>query len=150
MKNRKILISGAGIAGPAFAYWLDRHGFTPTVVESAPQLRAGGFAIDVRGPGAEVVKKMGLWPEVQALSTNMQKIVCVDGDGRAIAALEAGALRKALDMDAFWVEVMRTDLSRVLYDQTSQKIEYIFGDSIKSLSENGDGVDVAFKSGIDY
>lgn len=82
MMNAKILISGAGIAGPAFAYWLEKHGFTPTVVETSPQLRVGGFAIDVRGPGAEVVKKMGL--------------------------------RQKLEMDEFWVETMRTDLSRVL------------------------------------
>jgi 2-polyprenyl-6-methoxyphenol hydroxylase-like FAD-dependent oxidoreductase len=31
-----ILISGAGIAGPTLAYWLRPHGFTPTLVESAP------------------------------------------------------------------------------------------------------------------
>jgi 2-polyprenyl-6-methoxyphenol hydroxylase-like FAD-dependent oxidoreductase len=37
MKNGEILVSGAGIAGPTIAYWLDRHGFTPTVIETAPQ-----------------------------------------------------------------------------------------------------------------
>ncbi|GAA0582363.1 hypothetical protein GCM10010172_79340 [Paractinoplanes ferrugineus] len=33
---------GAGIAGPALAYWLHRYGFTVTVVEKAPEVRAGG------------------------------------------------------------------------------------------------------------
>lgn len=149
MKSAKILISGAGIAGPALAYWLEKHGFTPTIVETSPQLRVGGFAIDVRGPGAEVVKKMGLWPDVQALSTNMQKIVCVDNDGRTVAVVKAGRLRQKLEMDEFWVETMRTDLSRVLYDQTSRTIDYIFGDSIASLSDDGAGVDVRLKSGVE-
>lgn len=149
MKNEKILISGAGIAGPTVAYWLDRYGFTPTIVETAPQLRGGGLAIDVRGPGADVVKKMALWPQVQALSTNFQKLVCVDDDGRTVAVVKAGPLRQALEMDEFWVEVMRTDLSRMLYDQTRQKVEYRFGDSIKSLSDDGDGVDVSFESGTE-
>ena len=42
MKNRTVLVSGAGIAGPALAFWLHRHGFVPTVVEVAPGgVRAG-------------------------------------------------------------------------------------------------------------
>ena len=47
--NRDILISGAGVAGPALAFWLSRYGFTPTVVERAPELRDGGYAVDFRG-----------------------------------------------------------------------------------------------------
>ena len=42
----KILISGAGIAGPSVAFWLQQHGFQPTIVERAPRLRAGGYIID--------------------------------------------------------------------------------------------------------
>lgn len=85
MKNPRTLISGAGIAGPTLAYWLDKHGFTPTIVETALQLRTGGFAVDVRGPGADVAKKMGLWPQVQALSTDL----------RTSAYLLAGELKQA-------------------------------------------------------
>jgi hypothetical protein len=47
-KNKNILISGASIAGPTLAYWLKRYGFTPTVIERAPQMREGGYPIDVR------------------------------------------------------------------------------------------------------
>ena len=32
-ENRDILISCAGTAGPALAWWLGRYGFNPTVVE---------------------------------------------------------------------------------------------------------------------
>ena len=35
-EDGNILISGAGIAGPALAYWLRRYGINPTVVEPAP------------------------------------------------------------------------------------------------------------------
>ena len=49
MNNRNILISGAGIAGPALAYWLHCYGFNPTVVERASALSTGGQAIDLRG-----------------------------------------------------------------------------------------------------
>ena len=30
---RRVLISGASVAGPILAYWLDRFGFEPIVVE---------------------------------------------------------------------------------------------------------------------
>ena len=36
-RNRDVLISGAGVAGLALAYWLRRFGFTPVVVERAPR-----------------------------------------------------------------------------------------------------------------
>lgn len=45
MKKPEVLIVGAGIAGPALAYWLSRNGYRPTVVEHARQLRSGGSAI---------------------------------------------------------------------------------------------------------
>ncbi|HEY4420896.1 MAG TPA: NAD(P)-binding protein, partial [Pseudonocardia sp.] len=51
MQNANILISGAGIAGPALAYWLRENGFTPTIVEQAPAPRPGGQAVDLRGAG---------------------------------------------------------------------------------------------------
>ena len=41
MVNRTVLISGAGIGGPALAFWLRRHGFAPTVVEVAAAPRPG-------------------------------------------------------------------------------------------------------------
>ena len=35
MSTNSVLISGASVAGPALAYWLDRYGFQVTVVERA-------------------------------------------------------------------------------------------------------------------
>ncbi|CAM5411472.1 hypothetical protein STENM327S_01586 [Streptomyces tendae] len=59
---RRVLISGASIAGPALAHWLDRYGFEVTVVEKAAAVRGGGYAIDVRGTAREAVDRMGLLP----------------------------------------------------------------------------------------
>ena len=49
MTSKKVLISGASIAGPALAYWLARQGMDVTAVEKAPAFRDGGQTIDVRG-----------------------------------------------------------------------------------------------------
>ena len=41
-----VLISGAGITGPALPFWLRKYGFAPTLVETAPALRTRGYVID--------------------------------------------------------------------------------------------------------
>ncbi|WP_346766321.1 FAD-dependent monooxygenase [Streptomyces sp. BPSDS2] len=60
MTHRNVLIAGAGIAGPALAHWLDRHGMRATLVERASALREGGQAVDLRGAGRDVAREMGL------------------------------------------------------------------------------------------
>lgn len=57
----RVLISGAGPAGLSVAYWLKHYGFKPTIVESAPTLRLGGYKIDVRGTALEVLRRMGVF-----------------------------------------------------------------------------------------
>ncbi|MES1221099.1 MAG: NAD(P)-binding protein, partial [Bacteroidota bacterium] len=65
MVNKNILISGAGIAGLTLAYWLKKFGFNPTVVETAPKLREGGYAIDFWGAGFDVVERMKMIPDLE-------------------------------------------------------------------------------------
>ena len=60
----RILISGAGIAGPTLAYWLHQYGLKPTVVERSPQLRRDGYIIDFWGVGFDVAERMGLLPDI--------------------------------------------------------------------------------------
>lgn len=52
--STSVLISGIGIAGPALAYWLRRHGYRPTLIEHAPLPRTGGYVIDFWGLGYEI------------------------------------------------------------------------------------------------
>jgi 2-polyprenyl-6-methoxyphenol hydroxylase-like FAD-dependent oxidoreductase len=142
MRNREVLISGAGLAGPALAYWLHRYGFRPTVVERAPDLRTGGYKVDIRGAAVEVLKRMGLFEAAREADTGMRHVTYVNPAGRPIAVLDADLLMARRNDD---LEVMRTDLTRILYD--AAPAEYLFGDSIESLTETGDGVDVTFAGG---
>ena len=144
MTNREVLISGAGLAGPALAFWLQRNGFRPTVVERAPALRTGGYKVDVRGAAVEVLKRMGLFETVKAAETGMRHITYVSRTGKPIAVLDADLLMGRRNDD---LELMRTDLTRILYDATAATTEYVFGDAIASLHDSGDGVDVTFDSG---
>jgi 2-polyprenyl-6-methoxyphenol hydroxylase-like FAD-dependent oxidoreductase len=145
-KNQTILISGAGIAGPTLAYWLKRYGFTPTVVERSPALRAGGFPIDVRDTAVEIAKRMGIWSDLQQKRTTLDELSFVDARKR-ISGINVLTLRKMLDLDSTWAEVLRGDLTETVYEATKNEVEYIFGDSVQAIAQNDDGVDVTFASG---
>ncbi|RAY16758.1 FAD-dependent oxidoreductase [Actinomadura craniellae] len=140
--NRNVLISGASIAGPALAYWLGRHGFQPTVVELAPALRQGGQAVDFRGEThLTVLERMGLLPELRRIQTGGSPIRFVDERGHTLLDLPAEFTGGA-------IEVLRGDLARVLHEHSAPWAEYIFGDSIVSLTETSSGVRADFQSGI--
>jgi 2-polyprenyl-6-methoxyphenol hydroxylase-like FAD-dependent oxidoreductase len=139
MQNRNILISGASVAGPALAYWLHRYGFRPTVVERAPQLRGGGYAVDFRGAvHLSVLAKMGLLDHIRAAQTHLSATTYVDADGRPVARMPA-------EIFAGDVEILRGDLGRILYQATRESTEYLFGDSITGLRQDDDGVHVTFE-----
>ena len=43
------------------------------------------------------------------------------------------------------IEILRGELTRILYDATRTDVEYLFGDSIATLHDDGSGVDVTFE-----
>jgi 2-polyprenyl-6-methoxyphenol hydroxylase-like FAD-dependent oxidoreductase len=140
MKNKAVLISGASVAGPALAFWLRRYGFHPTVVERAPALRPGGYAVDFRGASVRVLERMGLLTEVQRMQTRIGAITIVDRDNKKVASMPDGFTSGEL-------EIMRGDLAEIFYQATREGTNYIFGDSIAGIEQSGAGVDVQFERG---
>jgi 2-polyprenyl-6-methoxyphenol hydroxylase-like FAD-dependent oxidoreductase len=140
MKNESVLISGASIAGPALAFWLRRYGFRPTIVEQAPALRPGGYAVDFRGASVRVIERMGLLAEVRRMQTRIGAITVVDRDNNKIASMPDGFTSGEL-------EILRGDLAGIFYDATRAATEYIFDDSIDAIEETDTGVDVRFQRG---
>ena len=143
MKNTTVLISGAGVAGIALAYWLRRHGHTPTVVERAADIRDGGYKIDIRGAALAVVERMGLLDEIRARVTDVRVGSVVDRTGRRVASMDGDTFGGREHGDA---ELLRGDLHRLLF-QATEGVEYLWRDSIADLTDTGGGVDVTFASG---
>jgi 2-polyprenyl-6-methoxyphenol hydroxylase-like FAD-dependent oxidoreductase len=145
LQNRNILISGASAAGPSLAYGLHRYGFTPTVVEQSPALRAGGYAIDLRGAAVHVAERMGILAEARKACTNLREVLFVDSTNKILATMDANfGAGEGLAGD---VEFLRDDLAQILYAATKNNVNYVFGDSITSLSQHDTGVDVTFERG---
>jgi len=145
VSRTRVLVAGASIAGPALAHWLRRRGAEVTVVERAPELRPGGQAVDARGVAKEVIRRMGLDAAVRAARTVTAGAYTVDADGNVLetyAADDHGG-----DGYIAEIEILRGDLSQVLYDDTRDGVEYVFGDRIAELVQDADGVDVTFAGG---
>ncbi|MFZ2527345.1 MAG: FAD-dependent monooxygenase [Rhodococcus sp. (in: high G+C Gram-positive bacteria)] len=144
-RTNTALISGAGIAGPALAYWLHTYGWTVIVVESAPGIRPGGQTVDLRGAGRTVVEKMHLMPVARAASLDQKGITWVDAAGRH---------RAEMPVDAFGghgivseIEILRGDLAGLLYTATADHAEYLFGTRITALTGTADAVTATLSDG---
>lgn len=145
MENRNILISGAGIAGTALAFWLKKHGFNPTIIEIAPKLREGGYAIDFMGAGYDVAVKMGIEDELKKVDINFSKLKLVDRNDQEKGSVNYEKVKKIMNGRA--MTLLRSDLAKTIYATLDKGIEVIFGDTIEKIEQNDKEVTVSFKSG---
>ncbi|MFI0036490.1 FAD-dependent monooxygenase [Streptomyces mutabilis] len=143
--RRKVLISGAGIAGPVLAYWLNRYGYAVTVVEKAGAPRSGGYPIDVRGTALDVVRRMGILPRLRDSHIDLRRLTFLEEDGSEVALLHPHTVTGGVAGRD--LEVRRGDLTDALYTAVRDDAEFLFNDSIDTLDQSGHGVDVTFRGG---
>lgn len=135
-----ILICGAGIAGTSLAHWFSRGGHAVTVVERAPELRDGGYKVDIRGAALTVVERMGILEDLRAMRTDVRGGSVVNAAGRRVASMDGDTFGGRAHGDA---EVLRGDLNRLLFERTRHEVDYRFDDTVTAI----DGRDVTFASG---
>lgn len=139
----RILISGASIAGPVLSYWLTRHGFDVTVVERAPALRkTGGHAVDLFRPAMEISERMGVLQRITEHATGTTVLAAHRPWAARPARIDYVKLVGA--MSDRHVEIMRDDLSEIYYDVSRDDVEYVFGNQITDIGDDGD---VSFQHG---
>src|ERR1700752_959699 len=109
----KIAISGAGVAGPTLAYWLDRTGHEPTMIERAPHFRTGGYVIDFWGVGYRVAQRMGIEAAVGGAAYQCPALRSAGPSGQVRASLGAEALRRAAG--GRFTSLPRGDLAAAIY-----------------------------------
>ena len=143
---RNVLISGAGVTGLALAYWLDKAGLSTTLVEQQPEFRRGGKAVDIRGVALDVVKAMGLLEDARAIRTLLHGMSMLDANGVEMQRTKERTF-SAGRLDSPDIEIFRDDLCELLMGALSDRVEFIYGDSIVGLDEEKDQVEVIFSRG---
>jgi 2-polyprenyl-6-methoxyphenol hydroxylase-like FAD-dependent oxidoreductase len=139
----KILVIGAGIAGPAVCYWLKRFGFSPVLIEKFGEIRKGGQALDIRGVVIDLVKRMGVYDQICNMRTRVELGRYVDSEGNTIHEEKGERFGFRQDEE---VEVIRGDLIEILMG-TIKGVPCHFNQLIDKIEQNDDHVKVHFKDG---
>ncbi|NID13386.1 FAD-dependent monooxygenase [Fibrivirga algicola] len=140
---KKVLISGASIAGPTLAFWLAKYGFEVTVIERSNFLRLGGQNIDVNGPAQRIAQKMGIEAAIRAANTGEVGLQFIGQTNQVAAAFPKESSMSGTQE----LEILRGDLVSILYEATKEAVTYRFGDSITGLEQHPEDVAVTFSSG---
>ncbi len=144
-KGKRILISGGGIGGITLAYFLRKNGFTPVVVESAPEFKHIGYLLALNKQiGQKVAEKMSILSKLKEYETLLTNNIISDEEGRLVMRVDASP---ELHNDNSGIMLSRADLHLVLYDLIKNDVDFRFGTEIASLTQDEYGVDVAFTNG---
>jgi 2-polyprenyl-6-methoxyphenol hydroxylase-like FAD-dependent oxidoreductase len=143
---RRILVTGASVAGNTAAWWLTRFGFEVDVVEKALAFREGGQNVDVRGSARDVLRRMDLEEAAFERTTPELGTEWVDEDNKTIARFEAGSTGSD-NAPTAELEIRRGDIARLIYDSTRERASFRFGDSVQAVAQDGAGAEVTFASG---
>lgn len=139
--EKSILVSGASFAGLSTAYWMKKMGYKVTVVEISKGLKKGGTPVNIGRNTVDIVKRMGLLDQIQSNHINMGLMEFKNSED----VTERVELRE--ESAEVEYEIERDVLLNIMFEAVKDDVEFIFGDSIASLKEESNGVDVVFKGG---
>lgn len=141
----RVLILGAGVAGPTLAYWLAHFGFKPTLVEVAPHLRTGGYIIDFWGAGFDIAERMRLLPQIESRGYKVEELRVVDRSGRRVAGFPVDAFFRLTH--GRYVSLPRTALASSIFGMIEGTVETIFGTTVDQIEQTSGAARVRFTSG---
>ncbi len=140
----RVLIAGAGVAGPTLAYWLARYGFTATIIESARCLRSGGYIIDFWGAGFDIAERMGILPQILDKGYKVRELRVVDSNNRRVAGFPVDSFFQLTH--GRYISVPRSELAASIFGTIRDSVETIFGENVERIEQTTNDVRVYFRS----
>ncbi len=141
----RVLIVGGGISGLTLAYWLARHGFTPSVVERAPHFASIGAMTTMHGEGVHVAQEMGIANGLRERAFRQERQVLRDERGRVLRTFD---VRRAHALHGGTLTLRRSAWHQAIHDAVADRVPVQFGTSITSLDQDTGGVDVVLSDGV--
>ncbi|MEU1875506.1 MULTISPECIES: FAD-dependent monooxygenase [unclassified Streptomyces] len=137
--QKRALVVGLGIAGMSAAIGLRRAGWTPVIVERAPERRTGGYFVGLFPEGRQAAIDLGIAEHLH--TRNPER---ADGGGNAWSVDRRGRRRPALgflDQPGEPAAVVRGDIEAALWQSTTDT-EVRFGTTPVEITEGADRVRV--------
>lgn len=143
--QKKVLISGASFAGLSTAYWMNKFGYKVTLVEISKILKKGGTPVNIMENTINIVKRMGLFEQIADNRLIMEKMEFKNADD--ITEREDFTQQNHENRGDVEYEVERDVLLDLMYKAVQDDVEFIFGETITSLTEKEEHITVTFKNG---
>jgi 2-polyprenyl-6-methoxyphenol hydroxylase-like FAD-dependent oxidoreductase len=145
--EKKVLISGGGIAGLTLGILLKEKGWDPLIVERSPVLRPEGYMMDFFGTGWDVAERMGLVDDIRKLPRPIDSLEYINSRGSPrFPPVPIDRIRTAVD--GKYAYLRRPDLERILFNRaTAAGVPITFGTEIEWIHEGGSEVEVRFSNG---
>jgi len=145
LKDKKVLISGASIAGFSAAWWMNKIGYQVTVVELANEPRVAGGAVNIEGNAIEAAKRMGIFEQLKANRLNVELIEFKNAENITEGSMVIPGEITELPDDE--IEIERDKFIGILYEDLKKDVEFIFNNNVTNLTEAEAHITVAFKNG---
>lgn len=142
--GKKVLIAGASFAGLSSAYWMSELGYDVTVVETAPAIRSGGTAVNIKGNTIDVTKRMGIFDKIQANRLSLKRFDFKTEDDRTVGCVVVREEGDPPPEDDY--EIERDVLMDILLGAVKGRCRIAFGNSITGLSET-ERIEATFRNG---
>ena len=120
-----------------------------TLIERSSVPRTTGQAVDIRGSGVEVIRRLGIEPDIKARHTTETGLAILNGQGSTIATLNATGDSSKQSVTSEY-EILRGELVGLLLDGVNRAkeegaaVDVVHGENIKQLEDHEDGVYVEF------
>ena len=118
-----------------------RRGYDVTVVDIAQSLKKGGTPVNIEKRTIDIVKRMGLFDRIRVNRIAMTTTDFKDANNITQTSMDRGQVSEAE------YEIERDVLLDIMYDAVKRDVNFVFGDSVATLKDEGDHVDVSFKRG---
>lgn len=144
LKNKKILISGGGIAGCTLAYFLHKYGFTPVVTEETSEFKRRGYMLALNAQiGQKVAEKMGILEQLKQFEVPITNNLMYDIWGKSLInfSLDHKTLNERVGL-----MLNRADLHTTLYNSVKSDVEFQMGQEVTAINSAENGLEVTLNN----
>ena len=146
LSEKKVLVSGASMAGLSTAYWMNKLGYKVTIVEIANELRTAGGAVNVEGTAIDAAKRMGIFEQLKANRLNVELMEFKNAEDITVGSVPM--TNGDMDLADDDIEIERDKFLHILFDGLKNDVEFIFNNSITALNETKYNIQASFKNGF--
>lgn len=139
-----IVIIGAGMGGLTAALALQQQGHRVSVHDRVRELRPAGAALSIWSNGARILHQLGLGPDIEHASGNMQAMRYFSHDGALLTGFSLAPLYDAVGQPA--CPIARSELQRLLLAAAGHDNVHL-GEQCLDFQTDAHGVTVLFEGG---